>query len=772
MDKKDIEEFFNHYKNSINAIIKLENRLLKESYSYRKWSVVLREKSRTIRKLYVKNEELRSKIITSLENNPDQLNNELAETYITHIDFFTSEGYRDYGMITHVIKLLLPFYEKEENKERIFDCCFFIAIEYMAYREFRDAELYFNKAISMYSNPRECEIDYKIYRMMCSYYFRTVSRAYDIAEGHNDPMYQKKFMDYVERSVEVWTKDIPIDFMTDTRIVGFLEIVNGLVEFVANRLMECGKKPIPEISEYIEKEYVCRKNNGAFIDDRDYVVYNKLQLNNGCISEEQYVANILDRYREYQDREFKELHRDNRRWDIISLFDDEVKEEDFSSRNLYYMSEDYVTIFYLLTEVLSITDDEEEQRKIFGYISFHLGRLPYINGDYIIDYIIQSSLSKMFTRVNNVDMILNVIENFYVYRQTVTVIHSAMVSRLASVITERLIDNHGELFVGLFDTENVDDVLQNRDKFISYAEIAGKCHDVGKIVCTDIITLQSRRIVDDEFLMIKNHPAKGGEILHQIHALKDYVDIALGHQKWHNGKNGYPMEFDNTRSKYRIFIDIIQLCDCIDAATDTLGRNYAKAKDFYQVLDEFARDKGSMYSPEIVDYICKDEELVRKIYEMTLTDREMACYEVYRNFIERRVDFMPKNEKYVRMCKEDDVEELAKMNMIDEETQSELMRKCEGFSCVILDGYGHMYGSVYASYGKCDELYIEHMTVPQEYRRCGNGTKLMEYLESKAKKAGIQRIYVDSELEDHNDKFFWGRGYSYSGDKKYLEKIL
>ena len=69
----------------------------------------------------------------------------------------------------------------------------------------------------------------------------------------------------------------------------------------------------------------------------------------------------------------------------------------------------------------------------------------------------------MFTRVNNVDMILNVFENFYVYRQTVTVIHSAMVSRLASVITERLIDNHGELFVGLFATENVDDVSENRD---------------------------------------------------------------------------------------------------------------------------------------------------------------------------------------------------------------------------------------------------------------------------------------------------------------------
>lgn len=772
MDVKDIEEFFNHYKNSINTIIKLESRLLKESYSYRKWSVSLREKSRTIRKLYVKNEELRNKIITNIESKADNITYEIAEAYITHIDFFTSEGYRDYGMITPVINILLPFYEKQGDIERIFDCSFFIAIEYMAYKDFGRAELYFNKAIALYDSISDNKAYYKIYRMMCSYYFRMVSRAYDIADGRNDSIYQMKFFDYVKCTIRIWCDECPLDFITDVKKKALCDIIDSLVQFVVNRLIEDGVRPLDEIIEYIKCKYNEKTDNNEEVGDREYVVYNKILCYEGIISEDEYRQVISDRYTQYMHRNFENTYRNNKRWDIISLFDDEVKEDEFDAKNLYYMSDDFEAIFYLLAEKVSMTEDEEEQRKIFGYISYHLGKLPYVNGDFTMDYVIENGMTKMFRNVKNVDIILEVIENFYVYRQTVTVIHSAMVSRLAAVITEKLVDNRSEFFVGIFGTKDDHEVRDRREEFITYAEIAGKCHDVGKISCTDIITLQSRRIVDEEFEMIKSHPARGAEMLHQIEALKEYADIALGHHKWHNGKRGYPMEFDNTSSKYRIFIDIVRICDCIDAATDMLGRNYTRSKDFYQVLDEFVRDKDEMYSSDVVEYICEDKELIRKIYEMTLTDREMACYEVYQNFIERGIDFIPMNEKYVRGCKNSDVDALAGMNNISEEEQVVLMRKCEGLSYLVQDGHGCMYGSVFAYYISNDIIRIENISIPDKYRRCGNGTMLMDFLEKKAKEMGITCICVDSHLNNHDDKFFWVRGYSYGDDETYLEKRL
>lgn len=130
------------------------------------------------------------------------------------------------------------------------------------------------------------------------------------------------------------------------------------------------------------------------------------------------------------------------------------------------------------------------------------------------------------------------------------------------------------------------------------------------------------------------------------------------------------------------------------------------------------------------------------------------------------------NEKYVRGCKNSDIDALAGMNNISEEEQMVLMRKCEGLSYLVQDGHGCMYGSLFAYYISNDIIRIENISIPDKYRRCGNGTMLMDFLEKKAKEMGITYICVDSHLNNHDDKFFWVRGYSYGDDETYLEKRL
>ena len=50
-------------------------------------------------------------------------------------------------------------------------------------------------------------------------------------------------------------------------------------------------------------------------------------------------------------------------------------------------------------------------------------------------------------------------------------------------------------------------------------------------------------------------------------------------------------------------IDLITLCDCLDAATDCYGRNYHQAKTVEQVLSEFERDSGVRYHPDLVRFL-------------------------------------------------------------------------------------------------------------------------------------------------------------------------
>ena len=87
------------------------------------------------------------------------------------------------------------------------------------------------------------------------------------------------------------------------------------------------------------------------------------------------------------------------------------------------------------------------------------------------------------------------------------------------------------------------------------------------------------------------------------------------------------VNLDNTKSLYRIFIDIIKISDSIDAATDIFGRNYSIPKEFDVVFNELIRDKGYIYNPIIVDYINKDLKLKETLRKITGSKRDEIYYE-------------------------------------------------------------------------------------------------------------------------------------------------
>lgn len=55
---------------------------------------------------------------------------------------------------------------------------------------------------------------------------------------------------------------------------------------------------------------------------------------------------------------------------------------------------------------------------------------------------------------------------------------------------------------------------------------------------------------------------------------------------------GYPADFDNTASKDRFLIELIHISDCLDAATDFVGRSYKMARNFLSAWKNFPREKA------------------------------------------------------------------------------------------------------------------------------------------------------------------------------------
>ncbi|MGN0341781.1 MAG: GNAT family N-acetyltransferase [Roseburia sp.] len=771
METKDIDLFYNAYKNSISTIRKLEISLLKESYSFEKWSASLRKKSEKIRAIYEDNENMiRNWLMPFVRENqeaPEQMDPELAEMFMTHIDFFCTEGFRDYQVVIPVLKLLLRYYESWSNQKRLMDAYYFMGIAIMEMHRYEEAVECFGRCIEIYQSRPEGMENYRLLRMMYAHYYRL------LAAICREDTKQEELYRYQREALHTWTVEMPLDFLTEKKKTAIKSILHSVTGMVIDGLLDQRKKVLPELLAGIEEEYEQQAKIYGDIyktDSRIYVLHCKSQLVSGRISEQDYRRLIWKKW----EIEYESNHSgfDYGVMDFTTLYDRELADEDFAVEHLFFMNPSYTYIYYLVPELLKHCFDAMTQKEIFNEVRRYYAGFPVMNGDYLVDHRIESQLMTLFAHCNDLDTTLDLLDRIYISRQVMTVIHSAMVSRLAYAITRELIREKPELFVGQLGCKTVEDVIRRETELEEFAGKAGRCHDIGKIVCSDVINLQGRRITDEEFELIRKHPEKGAELMDAMPALHPFREIALGHHRSFDGKRGYPESFDIRTLDKKIFMDIIKICDCIDAGTDQLGRNYAKTKEFTEVLEELKAESGTRYSDVLVDLIDRNEDLIRRIEELTRTEREFTYYEIYHRYVEPEVKFRPRDEKYVRLCRVSDLDKLAKINQSSAVSRQELFLQCQGRVFLVLDGYGNVYGYVFVEKHQQDYLEILEFVMEPKSRRHGYGTMLLNEVEHLARSGGYQRILMPLTEEGHFDKFGWRNGFVKSEFPGFMEKKL
>jgi hypothetical protein len=284
--------------------------------------------------------------------------------------------------------------------------------------------------------------------------------------------------------------------------------------------------------------------------------------------------------------------------------------------------------------VENITHSGERERGLYDeihrlFISY-LSSRPYAT---FIDYICGSQnycyiLSAM-PHYHNPEKLLHSLLRLTMFRQVQTAMHSIMVAKLSVEILNSVIDRRPELMAGQLGTSSAKEVIEKRNEFIQYIYCGALLHDIGKVLCSGVINAQSHRLGELEFCVLKYHPVTGGEMLEHLQGLSQFRDIALGHQKSFDGLSGYPPEFDNNASPQKIFIDIITICDSLDAATDHLGRNYTTAKEFDTVMDELRAGSGSRYSDVLVDLLDEDRDLCVRLKSFLKDGRRDVYFHVH-----------------------------------------------------------------------------------------------------------------------------------------------
>lgn len=217
--------------------------------------------------------------------------------------------------------------------------------------------------------------------------------------------------------------------------------------------------------------------------------------------------------------------------------------------------------------------------------------------------------------------------------QVTTYAHSTHVARLAEAMMKAIIRHQRELLVGKLGITSKWQVRLHQRQLIHFIIHAALCHDIGKNSIVSVVNNDYRQLTDEERRIIRMHPRLGLKYLKISKELKSYHDTTLGHHKWYNGKGGYPSYFDNTKSPYRFMIDIITLCDCMQAATERVGRNYKQEKSFEKVMEELREGAGTRYNPDLVKLIDDIPELYKELERIAIYGWPDIYYEIYKNYM-------------------------------------------------------------------------------------------------------------------------------------------
>lgn len=224
------------------------------------------------------------------------------------------------------------------------------------------------------------------------------------------------------------------------------------------------------------------------------------------------------------------------------------------------------------------------------------------------------------------------LETLNVSTQVSTYAHTVHVAKLAEALTKGIIKHNPKLLIGNLGITSVKEVKQRKDEILDYIYHAALYHDLGKNCITSIVNNDFRPLTDEEFGLIKLHPELGLKFLAIDPSLAKYHDTTLGHHKWYNGKGGYPAWFDNTKSPVRTMIDIVTFCDCMQAATERLGRNYKKEKTFDVLMEEFRHDAGVRYNPDLVKLVDDHSDVKKALTELVADGWLDVYFEIYQTF--------------------------------------------------------------------------------------------------------------------------------------------
>lgn len=237
--------------------------------------------------------------------------------------------------------------------------------------------------------------------------------------------------------------------------------------------------------------------------------------------------------------------------------------------------QELMEFFYILDGVLELEYDEVSNTLKSG------------------DYFYAHHLSERIQFITKTDVTL-------LYFSTQPIFHyiSSIVRELidiASSVEEKDIYTHGHSQRVKDYAIKIGNKMRLSKEKIENIGFAALFHDLGKLNVPDEILNKQGRLSDEEFSLIKSHPAWGAEMVTKTY-FKNISEIILQHHERIDG-SGYPKGLKD--SETMLEAKIIAVADSYDAMTSK--RSYRDALAPKVAVEELLSLKGKLYDSAVVD---------------------------------------------------------------------------------------------------------------------------------------------------------------------------
>lgn len=302
---------------------------------------------------------------------------------------------------------------------------------------------------------------------------------------------------------------------------------------------------------------------------------------------------------------------------------------------------DYLTPLYVFLIIndeadVPVSQKKKTIRKLSEDMVMALGKRKDFQGntDFVRELCLLSTHRRLVKYLSYKQM-FRFVSGLNVSTQVTTYAHSVHVAKIAKVLLNGVLKHKPELLKGVFGYKTTEEVLKHKQTLRSFIYEAGMLHDIGKNAIVSVVNNEYLPLTDDEFSIIRLHPHLGDIFLNAVPGWENFHDTTVGHHKWYNGKGGYPADFDNTKSPLRFLIDIITLSDCLQAATECVGRNYRISKTFEVVMPELREGAGTKYNPDLVALIDAYPKLTKKLHHLVENGWIEIYYHIYSQFFQK-----------------------------------------------------------------------------------------------------------------------------------------